>query len=211
MKQNKTELIVVLDRSGSMETIRTDMEGALKALVEKQAGEKGECLFSLYQFDNQYEPVLEQVHIGNVSKSSLVLEPRGGTALVDAIGRTINSVGDRLKNTNESDRPETVIMTIITDGEENASHEYTSEKVKEMVKHQTDKYQWKFLFLGSNIDAVKTGSRYGFNVNNSMSYNSSAKGVANTSATLNNAVSYMRSCNLDYQFTDEERDKAMEK
>ena len=200
MKQNKTELIVVLDRSGSMETIRTDMEGALKALVEKQAGEKGECLFSLYQFDNQYEPVLEQVHIGNVSKSSLVLEPRGGTALVDAIGRTINSVGDRLKNTNESDRPETVIMTIITDGEENASHEYTSEK-----------YQWKFLFLGSNIDAVKTGSRYGFNVNNSMSYNSSAKGVANTSATLNNAVSYMRSCNLDYQFTDEERDKAMEK
>ena len=102
-------------------------------------------------------------------------------------------------------------MTIITDGVENASHEYTSEKVKEMVKHQTDKYQWKFLFLGSNIDAVKTGSRYGFNVNNSMSYNSSAKGVANTSATLNNAVSYMRSCNLDYQFTDEERDKAMEK
>ena len=103
MKQNKTELIVVLDRSGSMETIRTDMEGALKALVEKQAGEKGECLFSLYQFDNQYEPVLEQVHIGNVSKSSLVLEPRGGTALVDAIGRTINSVGDRLKNTNDEE------------------------------------------------------------------------------------------------------------
>ena len=211
MKQNKTELIVVLDRSGSMETIRTDMEGALKTLVEKQAGEKGECLFSLYQFDNEYEMVLEQVAIVNVSKNSLVLEPRGGTALVDAIGKTINAVGNRLKNTDESERPETVIMTIITDGEENSSREFTADKVKEMVKHQTDKYKWKFIFLGSNIDAVKTGQQYGFARANTMSYCSSTKGVANVNIALAGAVSCMRSTGEDYKFSELERSAAMEK
>ena len=211
MKTNKTELIVVLDRSGSMETIRTDMEGALKTLVEKQATEPGECLFSLYQFDNEYEMVLEQVAIGNVSKNSLVLEPRGGTALVDAIGKTINAIGNRLKNTDESERPETVIMTIITDGEENSSREFTAEKVKEMVKHQTDKYKWKFIFLGSNIDAVKTGSRYGFAATNSMSYYSSTKGVSNANIALAGAISCMRSTGEDYEFTDKERLASMEK
>lgn len=211
MKTNKTELIVVLDRSGSMQSIRTDMEGALQALVEKQAGEKGECLFSLYQFDNEYEMVLEQVAIGNVSQKSLALEPRGGTALVDAIGKTINAIGNRLKHTDEAERPETVIMTIITDGEENASREFTSEKVKEMVKHQTDTYKWKFLFLGSNIDAVKTGSRYGFAATNSMSYCSSTKGVSNANLALAGAISCMRSTGEDYEFSDKERLAAMEK
>ncbi len=191
MNQQKSEIILVLDRSGSMESIKTDMEGGLKSFIEKQKLDQGECLVSLYQFDTIYEKVFEAVNVKEVK--DIVLTPRGGTALNDAIGLTINAVGNRLKNTLENDRPGLVVFVVITDGEENSSHEFSGDKVKEMVKHQTEKYQWQFVFLGANQDAVLAGGALGISTSNSMSYGANMRGVSNMYNSLSANISLSKS------------------
>jgi uncharacterized protein YegL len=208
MKQGKSEIILILDRSGSMSDIARDMEGGIKSYIDKQKLEPGECHVSLYQFDSVYDAVFEHTPIASVGAIKLV--PRGSTALLDAIGKTINSVGERLSNTAESERPESVIVTVITDGHENASREFTSEKVRELITHQTSVYNWKFIFLGANQDAVLAGTSMGYSAGTSMTYAATSQGVGATFMNLCSATSAMRAMpSADYAFSDDERDAAM--
>lgn len=213
MKQNKTEIVVILDRSGSMQSCKEKMQNALYEFVGEQKKEKGECLFSFYRFDTDYEAVLEGVNLQKVTNNDLDLVPRGGTALNDALGRSINSIGDRLSKTDESERPEKVIFCIITDGEENASKEFTKDKIKEMVKHQIEKYNWKFLFLGTDIDAIQEASKYGIAKTTAINFSKTDAGISGASAVLTKSISFMRNADLQcysgYTFSDEDRTEAL--
>jgi uncharacterized protein YegL len=155
-KPNLTEIIIVLDRSGSMDGIVDDTIGGINTLITEQAKNPGEVKLTLIQFDNQYEVFVAGRPIKDVpllNKATYV--PRGSTALLDAIGRTINDVGARLSTTKEEERPSLVLFVIQTDGQENASREYTHEKIKQMIAHQKDTYKWQFLFLGADQDAFQ--------------------------------------------------------
>ena len=158
--KNLTDITFILDRSGSMASMVNDVVGGWKSFIEKQKAEVGECLVSLVQFDTEYETPFVAVPIANVSES-LNFKPRGGTALRDAIGRTINSVGARFRSLKADQRPDKVLIVIMTDGEENSSHEFTQHQIQNMVKHQQDQYQWEFLFLGANIDSFDVGHSLG--------------------------------------------------
>jgi uncharacterized protein YegL len=158
--KNLMDITFILDRSGSMSSMRNDVIGGYESFVKKQREERGDCVFSLVQFDDQYETPFTAVPIQHVSPK-LDYSPRGSTALRDAIGRTINAVGERLRRLKERDRPSKVIIVVMTDGEENASHEFTQPQIKDMVKHQSDQYQWEFLFLGANIDSFHVAGSYG--------------------------------------------------
>lgn len=150
--KNYTDLNIILDRSGSMSNIATDMVGGIKTFLdtEKQTGD--ETKVSLYQFDDKYETVFVDKDIKE--DLQITLTPRGGTALNDALGRTIVSVGEKLEKIPEQDRPNRVLFLVITDGFENASKEFTGKDVAEKVKHQREKYSWDFIFLGAGEKAV---------------------------------------------------------
>ena len=151
MRKDLTDITLVVDRSGSMEARREDAQGGINAFVKEQAQEPGEALLSLVQFDDRYEVVHDGVPIDAVPEFEL--KPRGTTALLDAVGRAINEAGERLADMDEADRPGLVIFVITTDGLENASREFTKARVKEMIEHQQEKYNWEFTFLGANQDA----------------------------------------------------------
>lgn len=168
MKKGLTEIIFILDRSGSMVDKRADTEGGFNSFIDEQKRVAGECRVSLYQFDDHYEPVYENRPVAEVPKLTLV--PRGNTALLDAIGRTVVAVGTRLAKLAESERPEKVLIVTMTDGYENASQEFTFEKVKELVEHQQSKYNWAFVFMGADMDAIGVASQLGYTVANTMSY-----------------------------------------
>lgn len=155
-KPNFTELIIVLDRSGSMGGIVDDTIGGINALISGQATSTGEVKLTLIQFDDKYGVFVDGKPIKDVpllNKQTYV--PRGSTALLDAIGRTINDVGARLAATREEERPSLVLFVIQTDGQENASKEFSHQKIKEMIAHQKDVYKWQFLFLGADQDAFQ--------------------------------------------------------
>ena len=207
MKTNKSEIIVVRDRSGSMSYIKSDMEGALKELIKEQSRLDGECLFSLFDFDDRFDTVYDAVDINKIKHVELI--PRGMTALLDAVGKTINSVGERLAKTKEEDRPKVVIVAVITDGQENSSKEFSREKIQSLIKEQEEKYNWKFMFLGANIDAVAVGQSFGFAPTSSMTYNASPLGTTGMMSGINYAVSYARSTNIAYCFSDEDRSNSL--
>lgn len=154
-----TEIILVVDRSGSMASIQADASGGLNNFIKEQREMPGRANVTLVQFDTVYEKLLDNVPIQRVDKYKL--EPRGATALLDAMGRTIIDVGTRLHHTPEHQRPGKVVMVIVTDGEENSSREFAKEKVFEMVRHQQEKYQWQFIFLAANQDAIQVAHTYG--------------------------------------------------
>lgn len=160
MNNNYTHITFVIDRSGSMQSIAADMNGGLQKLLEDQKKVDGKCTVSLYQFDDYYEPVFEMVEINNAPEYNLI--PRGATALNDAVGRTINALGDSLSKMNESNRPEKVMFVVVTDGHNNVSREFTKPQIEEMIKHQTDKYNWQFIFLGAGVDTFSESLNYGF-------------------------------------------------
>ena len=200
---------VILDRSGSMETIRNDVIGGFNTFLDKQKATPGEGTISLYRFDDQYETVYQGVNLKdarNMTRDDLV--PRNGTALYDAIGRTINSVGARLSALPESERPDQVLVMILTDGQENASKEFIpkeqavpasldpnyfafrrisqahlvgrlpkSSVIAEMIKHQTEKYNWQFMFIGANMDAVLEGGAMGISASNSVTANANSASI----------------------------------
>lgn len=173
-KPNSTEIIFVVDRSGSMAAIADDMRGGFDTFIAKQKETPGECKVTLTQFDDHYDVVYSARPINEVT--SLLLEPRGSTALLDAIGRTINDTGARLKKLRESERPSQVLFVIITDGHENASREYNRQRIFDMITHQRDKYNWEFIFLGANQDAIAVGQSLGVSVTNSVTYDANAGG-----------------------------------
>ncbi len=173
-KPNSTEIIFVVDRSGSMESIAADVCGGFATFIAKQKETPGNCKVTLIQFDDDYDVVYSARPLNDVT--SLVLEPRSSTALHDAIGRTINDVGSRLKQLPESERPAQVLFVIITDGLENASREYNRQRVFDMITHQRDKYNWEFIFLGARQDAIAIGQGLGVKGTNSVTYDANADG-----------------------------------
>lgn len=170
-----TEIIFVVDRSGSMESIRDDTIGGYNTFLGEQKKVDKPCKVTYTQFDDQYEVVHNGIDIKDVPPlTAETFVPRGWTALHDAIGRTINEVGARLSVTPEHERPGKVLFVVMTDGHENSSHEFNAAQIKEMITHQQEKYQWEFIFLAANQDAVVGGTELGVKRN----FNFAAKGAA---------------------------------
>ena len=162
MNNNMTELVFILDRSGSMSGLEGDTIGGFNSLIEKQRKQEGECLVSVVLFDNESEVLYDRVKLADVRRMTAEdYTVRGCTALIDAIGGAIHHIGNIHKYARPEDVPEHTMFIITTDGMENASHRYSSDKVKKMIAHEKEKYGWEFLFIGANIDAVETAGRFG--------------------------------------------------
>jgi hypothetical protein len=163
MKTDYTHIALVLDRSGSMAQIRTDTIGGVNTFLQSQQEAPGDCTFTLVQFDSRaIETIVDAEPVKSVEPlTEKTFVPRGNTPLYDAIGRTINSTGKFLERLGEPARPAKVIFVIVTDGLENASRCFTSDRVREMINHQTDVYKWEFVFLGVGIDSYAVGGGLG--------------------------------------------------
>ncbi len=166
--KNLTHIYLLLDRSGSMQSIKTDTEGGFAAFVEEQRRTPGECRVTLAQFDNHYDVVYVDRPIADVP--ALDLQPRGSTALLDAMGRSITDAGTKLAALPEDQRPHTVIVAIMTDGHENASQEWTHPAIKALVEQQTEQYGWQFLYMGADQDAIEVGRNIGIKPDHSVTY-----------------------------------------
>ena len=193
MKKGLSELVFILDRSGSMSGLEKDTIGGFNSLIEKQRKEDGTADVTLVLFDSEYDVIYDHVDIKDVAElTSKEYFPRGTTALLDAVGTTINRIGERLSNTPEEERPEQVIIVITTDGYENASKEFTRQQVKDMIEHQQSKYSWTFMFLGANMDAVGEAQSLGIDTQFSKTYTNSARGVGSVYASVAMSMSAMR-------------------
>ena len=179
MKKGLTEIIYVLDRSGSMGHLTGDTIGAYNAYLDEQKNFDGETKITTVLFDDKYELLFNGVSIDEAYLDHEKYYVRGMTALYDALGKTIIDVGRRLASTPESERPEKVIFIITTDGYENASKEFTQKKVKEMIEHQQSKYSWEFLFFGANIDSAETATSIGVDATSSFDFAPTAAGISN--------------------------------
>lgn len=175
-KPNSTEVVFIVDRSGSMRSIAEAMSSGFDEFVHKQKTLPGECKVTAVQFDTEYEVLYTAVPLDQVPPYKL--EPRGGTALHDAIGQTILAVGSRLGAMPEHERPSKVLFVIITDGGENASKEFTRERVFSMITHQREKYSWEFIYLGANQDAIAVGTSLGVQPANARTYEATQEGTA---------------------------------
>lgn len=169
--RDKTLIAALLDRSGSMQTSKEATEDGWRELINEQRQLPGQCEMTLAQFDTDYEVLYPPTPIADVP--DLVVQPRGMTALLDAVGRFVTEVGRHLAALAEEQRPGQVICVIMTDGMENASHEWSWDAVKELITTQRTQWKWKFLFIGANIDAVEVGARMGFSAENSITYDDS--------------------------------------
>lgn len=179
MRENLTEMVFVLDRSGSMRSLTADTIGGFNELIEKQKKIEGDAYVTTVLFDHEYEVLHDHVALGEVAPlTDREYFARGGTALLDAVGRTINTVGVRLAATPEEERPAHVVFVITTDGMENASREYTAKQVREMVEHQQQKYSWQFVFLGANMDAVSEAGKLGISASHAANFAPSRRGVS---------------------------------
>ena len=193
MKTNLTELVFILDRSGSMGGLENDTIGGFNSMLTKQQAEPGACRITTVLFDNQYEILHDRIDIKAVSPiTEQEYYVRGSTALLDAVGRTIHKINGVQKNTAEEYRAEKVLFVITTDGMENASREFDYGKIKSMIEHQKSKYGWEFIFLGANIDAVDVASRFGIARNRAQNFHNDSEGIALNYAVLGKAVSAMR-------------------
>lgn len=194
VNESLTYLTVVLDRSASMNNVRQATIDGFNELVKGQAAKPGECLVTLAQFDHEYIPMYKDVPANLVRPLTFeTYLPRGSTALLDAIGFTIESLGARLAALPETQRPANVIVVIQTDGEENTSKDYNRKRVFDMVSHQTSVYKWQFIFMGAGPDAIRDANQMGFQAGASLQYTSSPLHSAHAYRALNNAVSITRS------------------
>ena len=194
MKKNVTELVFILDRSGSMAGLEADTISGFNAMLAKQQKAEGEAIVTTVLFDHQYELLHDRINVKGISPmTDEDYEVRGTTALLDAIGFTIQKIVNVQKKTSEEERAEKVLFVITTDGMENASHEFTADKIKKMVQHQKEKYGWEFLFLGANIDAVTTAAKFGIEEDFAVDYHSDEVGTQLNYEAVNEAVSNLRS------------------
>ena len=196
-------LVLVIDRSGSMEPVKHDTEGGIKAFIEDQRNVSGRTTVSLYQFDTVHDEVRSFADVNEDLGYQLI--PRGGTALLDAVGFAVTKTGEYLAAMDEGKRPGEVVVLIATDGQENSSQEYSLPQVKEMITRQQDEYGWRFVFIGANQDAFATSGAMGIPVASSANYA--------TAATMDSfeAVSSMVTRGAgggSYSFTDDERTRA---
>lgn len=208
--KNKTDITIILDRSGSMDSVKSDTIGGFNSFLNSQQQNETEAALSLVQFDDQYETLYIDKDIRQADKlTDQTFKPRGMTALFDAIGRTINSVGQRLANLNESERPDKVLLVIMTDGLENASKEFSAERISEMIKHQRNNYSWEFMFIGANQDAVLSAQQIGIATAASITYAANAEGTNLAFAQMAKKINDYRvsSAPAALAFDDEDRDE----
>ncbi|MBM6616586.1 vWA domain-containing protein [Bacillus suaedaesalsae] len=175
--QKNTEIIFLLDRSGSMGGLESDTIGGFNGFIKRQCQLEGETKLTAVLFDDEYEILWNGLDASAVKLTNDHYYVRGCTALLDAVGKTILDVGYRLAKTSEEERPEKVIFVITTDGMENASREFTYSKVKELIHHQQEKYNWEFIFMGANLDAAKEANHLGINSEHAYHFEASSKGV----------------------------------
>ncbi len=193
MKKNLTEMVFILDASGSMAGLEADTIGGFNAMIERQKKVEGEALVSTVLFSNESTVIHDREDLSRIEPMTDRQYRVGGcTALIDAVGGAIHHIGNVHKYAREEDRPEHTIFVITTDGMENASRHYTSEQVKDMVRRQKEKYGWEFLFLGANIDAVETAARYGIAKDRAVTFHNDAEGQALNYAEVSKAVHAVR-------------------
>lgn len=193
MRKNLTEMVFILDRSGSMQGLERDTIGGFNAMIEKQKKVEGEACVSTVLFDHESVVLHDRVDIRDIRPmTDEEYTVRGCTALLDAIGGAIHHIGNVHKYARNEDVPEKTVFVIITDGMENASRQYTSERVKQMIEKEKTKYGWEFLFLGANIDAVETARHFGINEKRAVSYRSDSVGTGLNYEVVSEAMCAMR-------------------
>ena len=171
IKNGVTELVFILDRSGSMAGLESDTIGGFNAMIEKQKKQDGKCYVSTVLFDNVSEVLHDRVNLSDIKPmTDKEYTVRGCTALIDALGGAIHHIGNIHKYARREDVPEHTVFVITTDGMENASRKYGSAEVKAMIERQKEKYGWEFLFIGANIDAVETAAQYGISEDRAVNY-----------------------------------------
>ena len=193
MKKNLTEIVFILDRSGSMSGLETDTIGGFNSMIEKQKNEAGEALISTVLFDGVSTVIHDRVPVQEVKPMTETEYFAGGsTALLDAVGGAIHHIGNIHKYARSEDVPEHTLFVITTDGMENTSRRYDSETVKRMIERQKERYGWEFLFLGANIDAVETAGRFGIGADRAVNYHSDHAGTRLNYEVLSQTVSAVR-------------------
>ncbi len=195
MKKGLTELVMILDRSGSMSGLEADTIGGFNGMIEKQKKEDGEAYVSVILFDDQSEVIYDRVDIGKVEPmTDRQYYVRGCTALLDAVGDAIHHIGNIHKYAREEDVPEKTIFIITTDGMENASRRYNYNKVRRMIERQKEKYNWEFIFLGANIDAAAEAAKIGIGASRAARYECDSAGTALNYSVVGDAVAKLRKC-----------------
>ena len=195
MKKNLTEIVFILDRSGSMAGLEADTIGGFNAMIEKQRKEPGEAIVSTVLFDNECEVIHDRVPLDRVpALTEREYFVRGCTALLDAVGGAIRHIGNVHKYAREEDRPEKTLFVITTDGRENASRRFTYDRLKMMIERQKEKYGWEFLFLGANMDAAREAARFGIGADRAANYHADSEGTNVIYETVSEAITQVRCC-----------------
>ena len=195
MKKNLTEIVFILDRSGSMGGLEADTIGGFNAMIEKQKAEEGEALISTVLFDHERDVIHDRVNVQKIAPMTRKeYYVRGTTALLDAVGSAIHHIGNVHKYAREEDRPEKTLFVITTDGMENASRKYSYTRVKDMIQRQKVKYGWEFLFLGANIDAAGEAARFGIAPEFAANYHADSRGTEVIYESVNEAIHRVRAC-----------------
>ena len=195
MKKHLTELVFILDRSGSMAGLEEDTIGGFNAMIEKQRQEPGEAVVSTVLFDSESTIIHDRVDIQRVEPMTRKeYYVQGCTALLDAVGGAIHHIGNVHKYAREEDRPEKTLFVITTDGMENASRKFTYDRLKAMIERQKERYGWEFLFLGANIDAAKEAARFGISEDRAANYNADSVGTNVIYETVSEAITQVRCC-----------------
>ena len=193
MKINVTELVFILDKSGSMSGLEDDTIGGYNAMLHKQKNEDGEARVTTVLFNHDYDLLHDRINLKGIAPITRgEYEVGGTTALLDAIGYTIQKVDNEQRRASEEERAGNVLFVITTDGFENSSKEYSYEKVKAMIMHQKATYDWSFIFLGANIDAVSTAAKFGINKDHAVDYHADSEGTQVNFQALNEAVTSFR-------------------
>ncbi len=210
--KNKTDITIILDRSGSMQSVKDDTIGGFNNFLGEQQKVEGEASLSLVQFDDQYEVVYEDKDINVADRlTEATFQPRGSTALFDAAGRTINAVGRRLAALSEAERPDKVLLVIMTDGFENASREFTAAEISKMINHQRDVYKWEFMFIGANQDAVLSAQEIGISAGAALTYAANSEGTQIAYSMVAEKIANFRLSNdkdaLEFNEEDRERQR----
>lgn len=193
MENNITELVFILDRSGSMAGLESDTIGGFNALIDKQRKQSGECYVSTVLFGNVSEVLHDRLKLADIPKmTDRDYTVRGCTALIDAIGGAIHHIGNIHKYARPEDVPEHTMFVITTDGMENASRRYSSDEVKKMIERQKEQYGWEFLFIGANIDSVETAKNFGIGADRAVNYHADSQGTAVVFDTVAETVCCVR-------------------